>query len=298
MSKISFIRSDDRLYNIERCLSLLKSEVIHGVKNAKMIVLKPTCPTDNNQLAATHVDALRALLSFIRPFAKGQIILAEGTSVGDTLRAFKNFGYLELQDPFDLALVDLNTDDAKELKLVDKDGNEMVGQIAKTMLQADFIISVSPPKTHDCVNFAGAIENITVGSLTRTNASLAKLFKPQQSSKALIRQGPAAMNHNIARIFHVLHPGLALVDAFEIMEGGGPVNGDLVAAHSAIASLDTLAADWLAVRLMGIDIQDIGYLPILGATNDADHYIVGDNWKENRLAIKMHPDFETNRLGR
>ena len=120
MSKISFIKSDDRQYNIERSLSLIKGEIMKGLKRAQNVVVKPNCVVDNNKLATTNVDALDAVLEFIRPYVKGQIILAEGTGFGQTMTAFKNYGYLDLQEKYDFEIIDLNNDDFDIIKLFDK----------------------------------------------------------------------------------------------------------------------------------------------------------------------------------
>ena len=44
------------------------------------------------------------------------------------------------------------------------------------------------------------------------------------------------------------------------MEGNGPVSGTLVAHHVCVVSPDWLAADRVAVELMGIDYAKVAYL--------------------------------------
>lgn len=300
MSKISFIKSDDRRYNIERCLSLIKSEITSGLKNAKRVVVKPNCVTDNVRLASTHAEALDAVLGFIKPYVKGQITLAEGVSVGDTLTAFKNFGYLDLQEKYDFSIVDLNTDDYETISMVDAKNKRWNGQIAKTILNSDYIISVSPLKTHNTVIYTGAIENVATGSLIRSVSTFSKTinkfkqsFGLPKNNKALINQNSQAMNKNIAKIYEKLSVKLAVLDAFEAMEGEGPVNGHMIPAHYAIASSDPIAADWLACNLMGLSIKDIEYLSLLGPDQD-DNFVIGDDWEKNIIKFRLHSNFEKN----
>lgn len=298
MSKVSFIKSDDRKYNIERCLSLIKSEIILGLRNARNVVVKPNCPTDNIRLAATNADALDAVLNFIKPYVKGQITLAEGVETGDTLTAFKNFDYLPLQEKYDFSIVDLNSDEYMDISLIDTKGKTKKGQIAKTILNSDYLISVSPPKTDNTVIYTGAIKNVTVESLARsTSAFLQTINKFKESlgfsknNKTIIHQNTKAINENINRIYEKISLKLAVIDAFEAMQGDGPVNGNLVPAHFAIASSDAVSADSLACRLMGIDPKDIGYLAMLDTEKEED-FVIGDDWEKNIIKFKLHSNFE------
>jgi len=299
MIKLSYINSDDRKYNIQRCLSLIKSEVIAGLKNARSVVIKPNCVTGNNQLAATHADALDAVLAFIRPHIKGQVILAEGSGIGHTLENFKNYDYLKLQDRYDLEIVDLNTDEGTEIELVNKKGGAVTAQIAKTIANSDCVISVCPPKTHDCVVYTGSIKNVTVGALLRPYSQASRLrplgrLLKKINYKTLIHEGNRAINENIFRIFKHVNIGLTIIDGFETMEGKGPLDGEMVPTHFALASTNPIAADWLASQCLGIKTGDIGYLSMVEADkNSLGYFVVGDDWKQNITDIKMHPNFET-----
>lgn len=298
MSKASFIKSDDRKYNIERCLSLLKSEIITGLRKAKKVVVKPSCIIDNSKHAATNIDALDAVLNFIKPYCNCQITLTEGVGVGETLNAFKNYGYLNLQEKYDFAIIDLNTDNFENIKLLDEKGKTWNIQIPKTILDSDYLISISPPKTHNEVIYAGAIKNVAIDSLLRPTTILplkiASKLNFTCNNKTSIHQNLRRTNENIKKIFKYIPLRLAILDAYEIMEGNGPINGEILPAHFAVASSDPLAADWLTCRLMGINIDDVGYLSMLDKEDQEknDFYVIGDDWQENIIQIKMHSDFE------
>lgn len=298
MSKISFIKSDDRKYNIERCLSLIKSEIMLGLRRAKNVVVKPNCVVDNNKLASTNAEALDSVLAFIKPYVKGQITLAEGSGTGDTLTAFRNYGYLNLQEKYDFEIADLNNDDFEIIKLFDKNGKTWDAQVSKTILSADYLISITPPKTHNEVVYTGAIKNVAVGSLLRPSAKLPSFLAAKigllKNNKTSIHQGTKIINQNIKCLAQELPISLSVIDGFEAMEGNGPISGDLVPTHWAIASSDSIAADYLACQLMGINIKDVGYLAMLDEEEEdkTDYFIVGDDWKESIVPFKMHPNFE------
>ena len=298
MSKISFIKSDDRRYNIERCLSLIKSEVISVLKDCQNVVIKPNCVVDNNKLAATSVEALDALLEFISPYVSSQIVLAEGTGIGDTMKAFTNYGYFSLQEKYDFAILDLNNDDFEMVNIIDQNRKNVPIQASKTILNSDCLISITPPKTHNEVVFSGGIKNVVVGSLLRPSGSLparlASRLGLYKNSKTAIHQGYFAINRNIFSLFNKIPLKLSIIDGFESMEGEGPIDGDLVPSHWAIASSDPIAADFLACQLMGIDIADIGYLALLEQAEEdkSDYFVTGDDWKKSVKKFKMHSNFD------
>ena len=85
------------------------------------------------------------------------------------------------------------------------------------------------------------------------------------------------------------------------MEGNGPVGGTPVEHRVAVASLDWLAADRVAVALMGIDLEKMGYLNYcaangMGETNLDLMEILGsrfsDHVRKYRLADNVVKQLE------
>lgn len=299
MIKISFIHSDDRKYNIERCLSLIKSEILSSIEKADRIVVKPNCVNDKVKLASTNFEALDALLGFIKPYARNQIILAEGTATGSTINAFKSFGYLNLQEKYDLEIIDLNHDDSATVELYNSNGKKWKAEIARTILNSDYLISITPPKTHNEVVYTGAIKNVAVGSLIRRISSFSKSINElnnklglPKNNKALMHQGNYYINKNIEALYRNLPINLSVIDGYEAMQGNGPVDGEMVPGHYAIASSSAIGADWLACNLMGVDIKDVGYLEMM-ESQDNEYFVVGDDWKKYVTKFKMPDDFES-----
>ena len=298
MKKISFIKSDDREYNIERCLSLIKSEIMTGLKSAKNIVIKPNCVSDSIKLSSTHVSALEAVLQFIQPLTNGEITVAEGTQNGKTMIAFKNFGYFSLQDKYGFAVCDLNTDDSVQIALQNDDGNLMELKIAKTVIEADYLISITPPKTHNSLLYSGAIENIATGCLIKKTYSehpaikFLHLFSKNDDFKSALLQNPRKANNNIAKIFRSIPISLAVIDGFESMEGNGPIEGEMMPSQFAIASSDPIAADWLASQKMGIELRKISYLESLVGDCARSYFVVGDDWQKNIRKFRLPDSFQ------
>jgi|GEM_PF-1020870 len=303
MIKVSYIKSDDRIYNIERCLALIKSEITAGLKNAGNIVIKPTCPVVNNQLASTHLEALYAVINFIQPFVKGQIILAGNSSNNDTMTAFMNYGYFKLQEKFDLAVVDLDTDETDKIDVNSADGTVQSVRIARTLARSDYLISVSPPKTDGKLNYTGAITN--VAALTQPKSSkqnpigkgIFHFFHGDRNVETTADRGLETTAKNILQVYEKLPLKLAIVDGFEVMAGDGPIDGEMVPAHFAIASTNPLAADWLACKCLGIPIEGVTYLSLLDQKENMNYFVAGDEWQKNVLEIKMPQNYIKNRQG-
>jgi uncharacterized protein (DUF362 family) len=72
--------------------------------------------------------------------------------------------------------------------------------------------------------------------------------------------GFRGINYNLFALAPRLHPHLAVIDGVEGMEGNGPVGGTPVDHRVCVVSPDWLAADRVAVELMGIEFAKLGYL--------------------------------------
>ncbi len=294
MSKLSFISSKDRGYNISRVLSLIKTDITSGLKSAKNIVIKPNCPISDFQSGSTHADAVASLLDFIFPHTTSQITLAEGSANGKTIDVFKQYGYLEIQEKYDLALVDLNNDEYENVELTDNKGKAYLEPFPKTILAADYFISISQPKTHSELLYSGAVSNIAPGYLDYKIASskLIKNFgfsKKNKPSEISIK----AANDNSRKLFDIRPISLAIIDGYNIIQGNGPLrDGESVPTYWAIASIDAPGADYLACQLLGINADIPQYLKdILNSSEDDESIVVGDEWKNLIFQVKKPDNF-------
>jgi uncharacterized protein (DUF362 family) len=188
-------------------------------------------------------------------------------------------------------LVDLNADEPVPVQIYSRRLRPLTVQLARTVVEADYRISVGPPKTHDVVIVTLAIKNMVMGALINPQAvrnnggmpgavqrvarlapkwvwqsSLAEwskatfLGRPGGSSKMAMHQGVRVINLNLALVAPRVRPHLAVVDGWQGMEGDGPGAGDAVDWRVALASTDPLALDVLTTHLMGFDPQQVGYL--------------------------------------
>jgi len=248
MSKVALVSGADRYSNVRESLKLIEDEIARKIKNRKSIVIKPNFVSVSNQLAATHIDAVRAVLDVITKLSDVTIIIAEGPASGSANQGFQKYGYYNLQTNYNVRFVDLNEDASHEVEVFNSHLCPMMVKVAKTILKSDFRISVTPMKTHDAVVVTLALKNMLAGSLRGIQEKLS------------IHQSYPAINKSLFKLAQIIPPHLSIIDGFTAMEGNGPTDGTPVEMRIAICGTDLLAADAIAAYIMGFDIADIGYL--------------------------------------
>jgi len=288
-AKVALVWGENRRKNITAALEGIADQV--RLDTVSRVLVKPNFVSVNRQLAATHVDAIRAVLDFVRARYDGPIVVAEGAAMSPTWEGFRNYNYESLVEEYGVKLVDLNVDDTVPARIYDHHLRPLTVYLARTVVETDYRISVGLPKTHDTVIVTLSIKNMVMGSLVNPQAvrhsggtpglaqRLARLApkwmwqsglaewakgtflgRPGGSSKMAMHQGFPVINLNLALVAHHVWPHLAVVDGWQGMEGDGPGNGDPVDWRVALVGTDPLAVDVLTTHLMGFDPERVGYL--------------------------------------
>jgi len=258
-AQVSLVKGEDRYKNITQVLKALENEILTSIGNKK-ILLKPNVVLADNPLAVTHIEAVRAILDFLAPHYKKTIIIGEGGH-HKTFDGFRNAGYLELEKSYNAKLVDLNQDAFEYRYVFGVEHNPLPVRISSTCLDPDvYIISAAQMKTHNYVLVTLSLKNLLLGCPIKDD---------KNNDKALFHTAPAAVNDlchfNMFHISQDVFPDLAVIDGFEAMEGDGPAWGTAMPAHIALASLDAVAADTVATKIMGFDPKRVLYLASMNA---------------------------------
>ncbi|MEW6214883.1 MAG: DUF362 domain-containing protein [Nitrospirota bacterium] len=281
--RVSIIKGENRRDNIRISIKLIADDVKKGI-GERQIIIKPNFVSTSIQLAASHVDQIRGILDFFRDFYKGKIIIAEA-ACGDTLDAFKNFGYYSLLDEYDIELIDLNRGPYKLIPIKDSKGRHINVRVSSVLLDKDnYLISIAKLKTHDTVVVTLSIKNMAMGSVL--------LF-----DKGKVHQGLRQTNLNIVELAQHVWPDLSVIDGLVGMEGNGPTFGDPIHVGIAIASTDSLAADRVACEVMGIDFLKVGYLYYcakrgLGEADIKKINVIGTSIKKCITPFRLHSHVE------
>jgi uncharacterized protein (DUF362 family) len=278
--KVSLAKADSRTQTIWKALMMIRDDVTLSLKGKKHIVIKPNLVVPNNQLAVTHVNAVKATIDFLRGLTSSTIIIVEG-SAQNTQSAFHNYGYSAITKEYGIELVDLNEDASKEIVIYDRHLNEKTISIAKTMVDADYRVSLALPKTHDFLIVTLTLKNMVVGSA--------------QKDKRTLHQGYPAMNFNMYQVAKHIPPSLAIIDGWRGMEGNGPVGGTPVQMGIAVTSTDFIAADTIGTYLMGFDPSEVGYLTYardrLGEGQLSQIDVVGEKLATHKRKYRPHRDY-------
>lgn len=256
-STVALIKGNDRAENIYKALKLIENQVFSGIGN-KQILIKPNFVQTSVPLAATHVDAVRGILEFLRQHYKKEILIGESTATKEgTLVGYKNYGYYPLEKQYKAKLLDLNLGKFEYRYTVGAGNVPTPIRICAPLLDPNlYVISTAIMKTHGFASVTLSLKNVLLG---------APVNDYKVSDKGHMHLGPHGEPDDIIHfnMFHMaqhVFPDLAVIDGFTGMEGDGPSRGTPVDSRIAVASIDPLAADVLSARLMGYDSNKILYL--------------------------------------
>jgi uncharacterized protein (DUF362 family) len=290
-SRVALTAGDDRAQNVFQGLRAFEREIAQAIVDRR-VVIKPNNVAIAIQLSATHADCLEGILDFLKSIGKiSQAVIAESSAHGATLDGFENYGYPRLAAKYGVKLLDLDGEPHEVVQVFDEtDFRPHPVRMSRLLLDpGSFLISAAIPKTHELVIATLSLKNIVLG---------APVKKDWDSDKPIVHGGGIrGINYNLAALAQRLHPHLAVIDGYQGMEGQGPTQGSPVDHRVCVVSPDWLAADRVAVELMGIDFAKIGYLNYcagtgLGETDLKKIEIIGPPIKEHAKTYELPPGIE------
>jgi uncharacterized protein (DUF362 family) len=260
MPTVGLARGDKSYETVAAALALIRDQV--AIPTDRPVLIKPNMVEPDRPLCATPVDAVRAVLEFLTGLGVSRFIIAEGTALekGETMRAFRGYGYFTLQDTFEVEFRNLYDDDKVALDALNAHLEPVTIRLAKSLLTST-VVSVARLKTHRQVIATLSLKNIGIGAIHNPD----RHSPPWHTiDPALFSHLPRPLNLSLARLGQALPIHLAVIDGVVGMEGNGPVKGTPIPAGVAVAGTDALAVDLVGAELMGFDPRTIGYLWYLG----------------------------------
>lgn len=264
-SQVSLTTGDHRADMAYRALKPFSDHIKKAIGN-KQVLIKPNNVIIDRQLAASHVDHLEGILEFLRSIdVTENVMIAESAANGATFEGFDNYGYFDLQKKYRVKLVDLDQEKYEKIHVFDeKDFRPHPVRTSSLIIDpGTFVISAAKLKTHDRVLATLSLKNIVFGApIKDLGYSWDKHRKAGTKNDKPIAHGSGyrGINYNLFSLANVLHPDLSVIEGMEGMEGNGPNSGTPVDHRICIAGTDWLAADRVAIELMGIDYANVGYL--------------------------------------
>jgi len=254
MTKIAVVKGQDRKENIKKALGLIEEDIGKAIeeKKAKQIFIKINALDTNFPLACTHTEAIEAVLDVLGNKFDEIVI-------GDNSFAFsKNKGefYRELRKHPKVKFSDLSEFEHEDIEFKNIGGNK----IAKVAYPRDaFIVSLALPKTHDVFVYTGVSKNM-FGCVVKGRGFL----HVSSLAKRMLRNRDAESNclkwENLIRVIKQITPDLCILDAYEGMEGEGPLFGSSIKLETAMSSLNGIALDKFASRIYGM--ENVPYLQV------------------------------------
>ena len=264
-ARVALTKGDARADNVFRALQMFKTEIAAAI-GSKRVVIKPNFVYYSTLLSCTHVACAEGVLEFLKSIGKRDVVMAESSATGSTMAGYDLNGYWSLASRYPVKLMDLNQEGFANARIwstgsLSETEPPRTIRISKLYLNPNnFIISCAPLKTHNTAVVTLSLKNVAmsapiidVGSAwSQTGVRKDKAWMHGASGSA--PGDYQVLNDNVYRMAKVygVRPHLSVLDGYQGMQGDGPVSGTAVPAQKvALASLDWLAADRVALELMG-----------------------------------------------
>jgi len=253
----------------------------------KAVLIKPNfVEPDAQGVINTHPIVIRAAREAFLRFGAKSVTVAEGPGherdaegIAEVLRLRNYLG------PLESTFVDLNTDEVSEVPTRTQASKLKALCLPKSVLGADFVVSMPKMKTHHWVGVTLSLKNmfgIVPGNCYGWPKNVLHW---------------AGLSQSILDINSTVRPDFAIVDGIVGMEGNGPIQGTPKASGVLVAGDDPVAVDATCARIMGLEPERIDYLKraslLLGNLKEEKIEQRGESIAGVRMPFTMLPAFQT-----
>lgn len=216
------------------------------VKPGQSVLIKPNLLTDArpDEAVTTHPEVVRAVIRAVKAVGASPWVADSPANVADLEKVWAKTGMEALCREESVALINLEQSGSET---VEEGGVRFT--IARSVLEADAIITVPKVKTHVLTGLTAAVKNM-YGVV------------PGFQKTALHKRYPRAgeFGEMLAAVFGHVKPVLAVADGVVAMDGDGPSAGDPFPLGVMAASADAVALDTVLCGMMGMDPARLSYL--------------------------------------
>ena len=220
----------------------------------KKVVLKPNfVEPDPDGVINTHPAVIAAARDCFLRLGAASVQVAEGPGhERDTEAIVETLRLRDYLGPLPGLFVDLNLDEVHRVPLATRASRLRELYLPKTVLEADFLVSLPKLKTHHWVGATLSLKNM-FGIVPGCCYGWPKNILHW-----------AGITRSILDINSTVRPDFAIVDGIVGMEGNGPIQGTAKASGVLILGEDPVAVDATAARVMGLEPERIDYLAKAG----------------------------------
>jgi uncharacterized protein (DUF362 family) len=252
----------------------------------KTVLLKPNLVDyiPGNAINTHHRLVVAAAEAFRRLGAKA-VVVGEGPGhQRDTQLVLSQAGYEEELKVYKIPFVDLNRDELVRTRLCASYTDLNYLWLPKTMLQADFMVSMPKVKAHHWSGVTLSMKNmfgVVPGNRYGWPKNILHWRGIQQSILDVCATVP-------------IH--FVIADAVIAMEGNGPLNGSPRPLWTVVLADDAVAADATCARLMGFEPDRIPHIHeaarFLGNSSPALIDQAGEVLRRPEVPFQVVPEFQ------
>jgi uncharacterized protein (DUF362 family) len=237
-------------------LELLSRLTLSGFEGQKVLI-KPNAArmAAPGEGVTTNPFVVSALVDFLRKMRVREIIIGESCILGvEAPAAFRATGLETVAREKNVSLLDLDRLSPLEIPI---SGGRLLKKVKASAIvkEVDIIVSVPVMKTHMHTRVTLGIKNMKGLLWRRQKVSFHHLARTPESIN-----GEKELDVAIAEMATRLAPHLVVIDGMVGMEGMGPGYGKAKKMGVMVASLNALAADAVAARLMGFNPLEVPHL--------------------------------------
>jgi len=220
----------------------------------KTVLLKPNLVgLDPLGVMNTHPCVTAAARESFLRLGAAQVLIGDGPAMDrDTEAIIESVQLREFTGPLARTFVDLNVDDVKRVTLSTRASCLKELFLPKTVLGADFLVSMPKLKTHHWAAVTLSLKNmfgIVPGSCYGWPKNVLHW---------------AGIDNSILDINAAARPDFAIVDGILGMEGNGPIQGTPKPCGVLVLGDDPVAVDATCCRVMGLRPEKVKYLDAAG----------------------------------
>ncbi|GEM_PF-582179 len=278
-----------------------------SLKSSCKVAIKVNLSGPREIYANTSYETVESLIFYLKDqFGITDISVVEGSdgayfSSKSTWDIYYKFKYREIE----LTGTKLvNLDDLPHEAYFEVNTFSGIKRVGYAVCEADYLISVVPPKTHNIFPVCGSLlnmigfvkpeERIWVYGAAMSELKKLNSFKNERFIQLLENGGK-----NFARLVSEITPSLTLIDGLFGMEGKGPIKGSPVFHGFGVASEDVVLADSLTTYVMGFEVDQVPYLTHayrMGIGNNRWQKIIGVDPLQVKFPYRPHPLFLKQKL--
>ncbi|MDD5086589.1 MAG: DUF362 domain-containing protein [Candidatus Nanoarchaeia archaeon] len=212
------------------------------------VLIKPNALMGKHpdEAVTTHPSIINAVCEILK---KNECNISIGESagfmaIGGTDYALEKSGIKKVAEKFNAKIINFDTSEIVAKKIDGKVLSKI--NIAKPILDADFIINIPKLKTHSLVGYTGAVKNMFGIIPGGKKGDYHKTCGNQRNFSELL-----------VDIYLARKPNLNIMDGIVGMEGNGPSAGKIKKTGIVIASKSGIALDFVAEKIIGFSGDDI-----------------------------------------